>query len=505
MKIAIIIIYVLANLGIGYWAMRKNKNVSDFFLGGRNIGPWMSALAYGTTYFSAVLFVGYAGRLGWGFGMGTMWIVFGNVVLGSFLAWKVLGAPTRNMTVRLSAMTMPEFLEARYGSAFLKAVSAIVVFCLLVPYSASVYMGLSYLFKANFGMSYTVALSSLAIMTGLYLIMGGYFALTLTDFIRGIIEILGVIVMVVFLTNIHGGLFASASRLMSPDYMPALQAPAKLDPGFTSPGWLILACLVIVTSFGPWAMPQMVQKFYSIKSADDIKRTMWIASGFALLIAFGAYFTGALTHLFYPVPPAEIMVGGKPDLDQLMPFFLVTQTPAWVSLVILLLIFSASMSSLSSLVLVASSAIVIDLLGHGRGNTNKNSMTLMRVFCAVFVALSLFVAFYRFDFIMNLMVMSWGALAGSFLGPFVYGLFWRRATKTAAIVSFFTGLTLALGLSFYLGKGGVPIAGAVAMVVPVVVMPIVSLFTPAPDADIVARAFGDTSARKSAPGKVSAA
>lgn len=498
MKIAIIIIYILGNLGIGYWAMRRNKNVSDFFLGGRNIGPWMSALAYGTTYFSAVLFVGYAGRLGWGFGMGVMWIVIGNVVLGSFLAWKVLGAPTRHMTVRLSALTMPEFLEARYGSSFLKALSAIVIFCLLVPYSASVYMGVSYLFEANFNMSYTVALSSLAIITGVYLIMGGYFALTLTDFIRGIIEVVGVFVMVIFLTNMHGGLPAAANRLMAPEYMPAFQKAAALENGMLVPGWLTLVCLVVVTSLGPWGLPQMVQKFYSIKSASDINRTMWVASIFSLLIAFGAYFTGALTHLFYAAPPAEIMVGGRPDLDQLMPVFLVTQTPAWVSLVILLLIFSASMSSLSSLVLVASSAIVIDLLGGSKQEARKNSMTLMRVFCAVFVALSLYVAFYRFDFIMNLMVMSWGALAGSFLAPFVYGLFWRRATKTAAITSFLVGLTLSLGLSFYLGKNGVPIAGAVAMLVPLIVMPIVSLLTPAPEADRVARAFGSAETEASA-------
>ncbi len=489
MKVLIIVIYVLANLGIGYYVMRRNKNVSDFFLGGRNIGPWMSAFAYGTTYFSAVLFVGYAGRLGWGFGLGTMWIVAGNVLVGSFLAWKVLGAPTRSMTVRLNTLTMPEFLQKRYNSYFLKVLSAILIFCLLIPYSASVYMGLAYLFESNFGVSYVVALSSLAVLTGVYLIMGGYFALTITDFARGILEILGVAVMLKLLVGQQGGLLDAFHRLNSPQYMPGLAKPSTMLHGYSCPGWLVLISLVIVTSLGPWGLPQMVQKFYSIRSVDDIKRTMWIASAFALFIAFGAYFTGALTHLFYAKPPVEIMVNGKPDLDQLMPHFLANQSPG-LSLVILLLIFSASMSSLSSLILVAASAVVIDLLGGEKGGEKSNSVALMRLFCGIFMALSLFVALNRFEFIVNLMVRSWGALAGSFLAPFVYGLFWKRANRAGAVVSFLTGLALSLGLSFYLGEKGVPLAGAIAMLVPLLVMPIVSLLTAAPSRELVENAFG---------------
>ncbi len=493
MKSLIVFIYVLANLGIGYWAMKKTKNVSDFFLGGRNIGPWMSALAYGTTYFSAVLFVGYAGKLGWGFGLGTMAIVIGNVVVGSFLAWAVLGKRTREMTTRLGALTMPEFLESRYNSRLLKTAGALLIFCMLVPYSASVYMGLSYLFEVNFGWSYTTSLASLALLTGLYIILGGYFALTITDFVRGIIELFGVIVMVIFLTGKHGGLIVATKALANPKFMPGFVKPVELGNGMAAPGWLILASLVLVTSLGPWGMPQMVQKFYSIKDVTDIKRTMWVASFFALFIAFGAYYTGALTHLFYAKPPVEIMMNGKPNFDQLMPHFLVTETPEWVAIVILLLIFSASMSSLSSLVLVAASAIVIDLVGGKRIEGKQHSMTLMRVACGVFVALSLYVAMNKFDFIVNLMVMSWGALAGSFLAPFVYGLFWKRASKAGATVSFFTGLGLAIGLALWLGKPGVPIAGAVAMVVPLIVMPVVTLLSPACDSKIIDKAFGTES------------
>jgi len=116
LKYSLIVLYIAVLASIGIWSSRRNRSVSDFFLGSRNIGPWMSAFAYGTTYFSAVLFVGYAGRFGWQYGLGTMWIVAGNTLLGSLAAWMLLARRTRRMTVRLNAMTMPEFLERRYGS-----------------------------------------------------------------------------------------------------------------------------------------------------------------------------------------------------------------------------------------------------------------------------------------------------------------------------------------------------------------------------------------------------
>ena len=212
-------------LAVGYWCMKRTRDVGDFFLGGRTLGPWMSAFAYGTTYFSAVLFIGYAGRLGWGFGIQTMWIVLGNTFVGTLLAWMVLAGRTRDMTARLNAMTMPEFLRARYNSAPLQVISAVIVFVFLVPYSASVYMGLSYLFQKTLGLQYNEALIFLAALTGVYLVMGGYFAVAVSDFIRGIVEFFGVLTMVLLLVSMKGGLFASFTALLDPQYMPGLHAP----------------------------------------------------------------------------------------------------------------------------------------------------------------------------------------------------------------------------------------------------------------------------------------
>lgn len=465
-KIIAVLVYILVMLSVGYFCMSKNKTVGDFFLGGRNIGPWLSAFAYGSTYFSAVLFIGYAGKLGWGFGLHTLWIVLGNAFIGVFLAWKALGKRTRIMTAHLNAMTMPEFLAARYESPLLKIVSAVVIFIFLVPYSASVYMGLSYLFEVNLQIPYHYALGFMALITGVYLIMGGYLALAITDLIQGIVVLFGVFVMVACLVSQTGGFFSSFSQLMNPQYAPALQSASGI------PGWLTLACLVIITSFGPFGLPQMVQKFYSIKSEQMINRAAIVCTIVAFIMAFGAYFTGALTHLFYSELPTK-------DFDQLIPMLLTYHTPGYISMIILLLVISASMSSLSSLVLVSSSAIAIDFYqGFIHPKASKQSiMMLLRVLCGVFVACSLYTALIKPAVIVNLMIVSWGALSGAFLGPYLYGLYWRRTTKTAAIIGMFSGLIVSISLYMYLGQPGIPLAGAIAMVIPVILIPLVSYMT----------------------------
>lgn len=499
-------LYVLLMLGIGYWCMGRTKSTDDFFLGGRSLGPWMSAFAFGTTYFSAVLFIGYAGKLGWGFGLHTMWIVIGNTIIGTVLSWKILAGRTREMTARLGAMTMPELLRARFDSRPMQVVSALVVFVFLVPYSASVYMGLSYLFQKGLGLQYNEALIGLAVLTGVYLIMGGYFAVAVSDFIRGIVEFAGVSVMVVMLVRMKGGFAHTFEELLSHKYMPALYPPAAaagapVAPGVHFPGWAILASLVIITSFGPWALPQMVQKFYSIKDKASISRATIIAGCFALFMAFGAYYSGALTHLFFPNPAVDLKpivdsVTGKPNLDLLMPHFITTYVPGWLMLVILLMVFSASMSSLSSLVLVSSSAIAIDLFGGLKAGArlrpadSKATMALMRVFCAVFVLASLVIAMNKVDVIVNLMAMSWGALSGAFLAPYIYGLFWKRTTKAGAFAGMISGVGLCVILAISWGSSNVPVAGAISMIVPMLVVPIVSLLTKAPPQGIIDEAFG---------------
>ncbi|AEF95488.1 SSS sodium solute transporter superfamily [Desulfotomaculum nigrificans CO-1-SRB] len=486
MKGILLTLFIGFLLFSGLYCMRRAKTLNDFFLGGRNVGPWLSAFAYGTTYFSAVIFIGYAGKVGWGFGLASLWIVVGNTLLGSLLAWWVLARRTRAMTIRLNTMTMPQFLAARYQSPSLKIFAALIIFIFLIPYSASVYMGLSYLFEKVFNIPYTYAAIAMALLTAMYLVTGGYRAVAVTDAVQGTIMIFGVLVLLYFVVGAPevGGLTAAVTKLAAID--PRLVSPVG------PPGWLPMASLVMLTSLGAWGLPQMIQKFYAIKDESSIRPATIVATLFALVITFGAYFTGGLSRLFFDKMPLD--AANMPNPDLLMPQIIMTHLPDWAATMILLLVLSASMSTLASLVLVSSSAVSIDLIQSICPKlTEKQNVRLMRLFCALFIALSVTLALAKPVIILSLMAISWGTVAGAFLAPYIYGLYWRGATAKGAWISALAGLTISVIFSFYfkLDAGKIPMVGSAAMLVPLAVLPVVSLVTEKLPEEHIIRAFGE--------------
>ncbi|HPY02377.1 MAG TPA: sodium/solute symporter [Spirochaetota bacterium] len=478
--IIFVCVFMLLMIGIGLWGMRKTSSLNDFFLGGRSIGPWVSAVAYGTTYFSAVLFIGFAGKLGWGFGLSSILIALGNAFLGSFAAWLILGKRTRVMTQNLDVITMPEFLQERYGANWFKLISAAIIFIFLLPYCASIFKGLGHLFESTFSISYDTALLIMIIITAIYLILGGYFAITVTDFIQGIIMIFGCAAMVAVLTSDAGGI-SNVISMISTKY-------AEHLPEAKKPSMLILGSLIFMTSFGTWGLPQMVQKFYAIKNEKVIMKAAIATTIFALIISLTAYFVGSMSHIFFDTLP---MNGTKPAFDRIVPDMLNAHLPQTLMALILLLVLSASMSTLSSLILVSSSAVAIDMYkGHVNPNISKRkSLAMMRFLCLVFMAFAFFIARYEFAFIVTLMSLSWGVVAGSFLAPYLYGLYWKGATKAGVLAGMITGFTLAIVLFYKMGQDYSPLASSIAMIVPFAVVPVVSIFTKPPRKEIVEKAF----------------
>ena len=193
-----LILYVALLLGIGLYCRRAATNMNNCRLGGRNVGPWISAFSYGTSYFSAVIFIGYAGMHGWNIGVGSMWIGIGNAVIGCLIAWLLLAKPTRHMTQKLNASTMPEFFAKRYDSTGMKVYAAVIIFVFLVPYAAGVYKGLGTLFSAVFpGVSEKVIMLLVAVLAAVSLVLGGYKVTAFTDFVQGIIMVVGITAMII--------------------------------------------------------------------------------------------------------------------------------------------------------------------------------------------------------------------------------------------------------------------------------------------------------------------
>ncbi len=495
---AILIIYLAVMIGIGVYCRKMTSNVSDFVLGGRNIGPWFTAFAYGTSYFSAVVFIGYAGQFGWLYGASSTWIGIGNAVIGSLLAWVILGKRTRIMTKHLEASTMPEYFEKRYGSRSLKIASAIIIFIFLIPYTASVYNGLSRLFESAFHIPYNICIIAMAVFTALYVILGGYFATAVNDFIQGLIMLAGIIAVVVCCVNYKGGLSSAFEQLSAiPDSKGVYGSMVGPDP-------INLIGVVILTSLGTWGLPQMVGKFYAIKDDKAITRGSIISTVFAFVVAGGSYFLGGFGRLYATEDPSdttrfllEKMPNGKLVYDAIVPAILNAALPEVLLGLVVVLVLSASMSTLSSLVLTSSSTLTIDLIKPIKKDMDdKKQVLCMRVFIVAFLALSVILAMNKNAYISTLMSISWGALAGSFLAPFLWGLYSKRITKTACWFCFIwgVGITIIHTVLFSLGwfPGAVEAAkslgwklnimsplncGAFTMISTLILCPLLSLVT----------------------------
>lgn len=492
-KILMLVVFFGVMLGIGFYCRKNATDVNGFVLGGRSVGPWLTAFAYGTSYFSAVIFVGYAGQFGWKYGIASTWIGIGNAILGSMLAWVVLGRRTRIMTQHLDSATMPEFFGKRFGSQGLKICASVIVFIFLIPYTASLYNGLSRLFGMAFDIDYTICIIVMAVLTGIYVIAGGYMATAINDFIQGLIMLVGIVIVIAAVLNNNGGFMEAINGLAMVEDATVTSQPGAFA-SFFGPDPLNLLGVVILTSLGTWGLPQMVQKFYAIKSENAIKKGTIISTLFACIVAGGCYFLGGFGRLYSD--RVDIAAEGY---DAVIPAMLSDLSPALIGLVVILVL-SASMSTLSSLVMASSSTLTLDVLkGHVIKNLNeKKQVFIMRALIVVFIVISVILAIVQYKsnvtFIAQLMGVSWGALAGAFLAPFLYGLYWKKTTKTACYASFIFGAGLMV--ANMLLRSSFPTllqspinAGAAAMIAGLVIVPVVSLFTAKPDEKLVEETF----------------
>ena len=502
-KILMLVIFFAVMLTIGFICRKNATDVNGFVLGGRSVGPWVTAFAYGTSYFSAVIFVGYAGQFGWKYGIATTWVGIGNALLGSFLAWRILGRRTRIMTQHLDSATMPQFFNARFGSPALKIAASVITFIFLIPYTASLYNGLSRLFEMAFHVDYSICVIVMAILTGIYVIAGGYMATAINDFIQGIIMLIGIVAVIAAVLSSHGGFLGSLDALARVTDDTVATTPG-IFASFFGPDPFNLLGVVLLTSLGTWGLPQMVQKFYAIKSEKSISTGTFVSTFFAIIVAGGCYFLGGFGRLYSDV--IDVKTDG---FDAIIPAML-ANLPNILIAIVIVLVLSASMSTLSSLVLTSSSTLTLDLLkGHVvKKMSEKKQLIIMRALIVVFIAISVVIAIIQYKqnvtFIAQLMGVSWGALAGAFLAPFLYGLYWKKTTKVSVWCSFlFSSIVMILNMLF---RSKFPVilqspinAGAFCMIAGLIIVPVVSLITKKPDAKLVEDAFACYNTKVSVP------
>ena len=486
LKVALTVIFLIVMVGVGLYSRKQAKSVDGFVLGGRSVGPWLTAFAFGTSYFSAVVFVGYADQFGWKYGLSSTWIGIGNAVIGSLLAWIILGRRTKLMTQHIESRTMPDFFGTRFNDQGLRVVASIIAFVFLIPYTAGVYSGISRLFEMGFSIPYEYCVIIMSILTAVYVILGGYKATAMNDFIQGIIMLFGIVAVIAAVLNEQGGLTVAIDKLAA---IPS-DADATVNGGFASwfgpDPWGLLG-VVVLTSLGTMGLPQMVGKFYSITDENAIKRGTIISTIFAFVVAGGCYFLGGFGRLYVPVV-------GKVAYDSIVPAMLVTLPDVLIALVVLLVL-SASMSTLASLVLTSSSTMTLDLIYRDKKSVvgeveegaiddvvaervERRKVVIMRVLIVFFIAISLLIALNPPTFIAQLMGISWGALAGAFLAPFMLGLYWKGVTRISVWACFIWGVGLTV-INMLAGNPINPInCGAIAMLGGFPVVVLVSLLSP---------------------------
>lgn len=481
-------VYIVLMAVIGITQGKKAKSIADLTVGGRNAGAWLSALSYGTAYFSAVMFVGYAGGTGKSYALWGILAGIGNAVFGSWLAWKVLARRTRDASARLKLKTMPQFLDARYTSSKMKLFACLVIFIFLIPYSASVYKGLASVADVLLGIPVEACMIIIAVVAAFLLVFGGYLVQARADFMQGIVMMFGVTLLIVCVVRCKavGGFEGLAEYTKN-----AGVQPSKTNglPTLNASQWISLWATVLMTSFGTWGLPQMVQKYFGIKDDKQAKKGITISTFFAFLVAGGGYFIGSLCYRYEDI--FKISGEGAINQDYIVPQMLANSDIPDVLLgIVLVLLIAASVSTLCSVTLTASSTLTIDFIKHFKKDmSDKKSSFTIKALCVIFVICSYLIANSDTP-ILDMMSYSWGIISGSFLAPYVISLYWKKMNTKGAWAGILGGFFIAIvpaaakiisgfaandTLVWLAGKG--PVFACVAMLVSLALCFIVSAAT----------------------------
>lgn len=432
-----IAVYVVFIAAIGIMNAKKSKNITEFTVGKRNAGAWLSAFSYGTAYFSAVMFIGYAGGTGWKYGIWGILPGIGNAIIGSLLAWLVLAKKTREITRQHKIKSMPQLFEKRFHSKAMKNFCTAVIFLFLIPYSASVYKGLTSVCSVLLGVDERVCMVVIAIASMLIVILGGYGATLKADFVQGAVMLVGVTLLIISVmrSDTVGGFTEGLNAI----------AQETRELNLTAADHVGLWATVLMTSFGTWGLPQMIHKYYGIRDNHEVKRGTVISTFFALIVAGGGYFIGSLAHLFFK-SLNDIPGAGAGKTDYLIPNMLkMSQISDILIGIILVLLIAASVSTLSSITITATSTFTMDFLAPVIMKTTDKvkEAKATKLLCVVFVAFSYVIANSNTP-ILDMMSYSWGIISGSFLAPYALTLYCKKINRQGAWAGVISGFAAAL-------------------------------------------------------------
>ncbi|MDR0761589.1 MAG: sodium:solute symporter family protein [Campylobacteraceae bacterium] len=465
----IFIIIYLAVIGyLGFIGYKSTKNSTDYLLAGRNTHPLIMSLSYGATFISTSAIVGFSGVAAW-LGSSMIWLAFANLFVGIFIAFVVFGDRTRKMGIKLGAHTFPEFLGKRFNSKFIQLFGGLIITVFMPLYAAAVLIGGTHFIASYFGADYHLSLLVFSLIITAYVIAGGLKSVMLTDALQGAIMFVAIVVLVIFAFNAIGGFEASLSKFDkvwestvmplqsvhledfqagSPNFLLKVSTLWGFDgwnkmPIFLSDGWLFLiTSLVLGVGIGVLAQPQLVVRFMTVKSKQELNRGVLIGGVFIFGVMGLTYLVGALTNIwFYEYNEGRNALQSAGGVDQVMPLFITMAMPKWFSFVFLFALISAAMSTLASQFHTMGTAIGRDIYEQ-LFKAGKSSMFITRIGVVVMILCAVVLS-YIFDkqpaIIARSTAIFFALCASIFLPSYAGAIFWRKITKAGAIASMFVG------------------------------------------------------------------
>ncbi len=425
--IIVLVFYLGLLAAIGVVMSGRSRSVGDFAIGGRSVGPWVTALSFVAAYYSSVVIIG-GGAFGWKFGLATLWVGAGNVLIGTTLAWIVLGRRIRRFTENLDAMTLPGFFFGRYGSAEARIFSAAATGLFLIIYNVSVLKGMANTFEVLMELPYWSGVVISGVVILFYTAVGGYLAVVYTSFVQALVMIAALVLLTFMSLQKVGGMTALVDRLNS------------IDPGLVNTpgvwGWAGLISFTLIVSLGTWGMPQLLVRFYSIRS-DKMLRLGTVIVTIGASVALLPYLTGAV---------ARVLVPELSSADQAIPALTKLVLNDWGGALFLAGVVAAGMSTFAGVLIIISSSMVNDVWIHGLGRTMSPAAELKatRLMSLAVGVISLLIALKPPALVLVLTAFSWAVIASTNLWPLLFGLYWKRTSPKAALWSMIAGVSVAL-------------------------------------------------------------
>jgi len=489
-----ILVYLCGMLFIGIFYSKKNKNSDDFYLGGRKLGPFVTAMSAEASDMSSWLLMGLPGLALMTGVAEAFWTAVG-LAIGTYLNWLIVAKRIRVYSAKIKAVTLPEFFSKRFGDNknYLTLIAALFIIVFFVPYTASGFAACGKLFASLFGMKYETAMILSAIVIVIYCALGGFMAASTTDFIQSIIMTIALFVVLGFAEGVTGGFGNVFNNIKEMDgFMDVFKGFSVSDSKIMSFGALPVVS-TLAWGLGYFGMPHILLRFMAIENKNKLKlsrrvASVWVVISMAVAVLIGvvgySLMKNGMVGPYASATAAETIIV---DISKVISRY--GYIPAVVAGIILSGILASTMSTADSQLLAAASSVSQDLTQRTFKIklSEKKSVLLARLCVIVISAIAVFIALDKDSSVFRIVSFSWAGFGATFGPIMLFSLFWRRTTLWGALAGMSSGAVMIFVWKFAIR----PLEGIwniyellPAFIVSCIFIVVVSLLTNAPSKEI---------------------